>query len=58
VKLKLLHTPTQKSALDAVSLAFRDALNLTSTLAFENGKTSSPKTLQSLAYRRLRSELE
>ena len=56
VKLKLLHTPAQKTALDAVSLAFRDGLNLTSTLAFEHGKTSSPKTLQSLAYRRLRSE--
>jgi len=56
VKLKLLHTPAQKSALDAVSLAFRDGLNLTSTLAFEHGKTSSPKTLQSLAYRRLRNE--
>ncbi len=33
-----------------VSLAYRDALNYTSQVAFENGRTSSARNLQKLVY--------
>lgn len=54
-KLKLHLSPEQKSALRDVSLAYRDALNYTSQIAFENGKTSSGAKLQKLVYQDLRS---
>ncbi|WP_245808461.1 hypothetical protein [Deinococcus hopiensis] len=45
-KLKLRHTPEQNAALDAVTLAFRDALNHTSQKAFEMGKCSGAAKIQ------------
>lgn len=53
-KLKLRHTPEQKSALDAVTLAYRDALNFTSETAFELGKTSSAPKMHKVVYPVLR----
>lgn len=38
VKLKLTLTPEQKTALREVALAYRDALNYTSQMAFDNRK--------------------
>lgn len=54
-KLKLHLSSEQKSALREVSLAYRDALNYTSQIAFDNGKTSSGAKLQKLVYQDLRS---
>ena len=54
-KLKLHLSPEQKSALPNLSLAYRDALNYTSQIAFENGKTSGGAKLQKLVYQDLRS---
>ena len=53
-KLKLRHTPEQKKALDAVSLAYRDALNFASIKAFELDKTSSQPKLHKETYAVLR----
>lgn len=53
-KLKLTLTPEQKSDLDQTSLAYRDALNHASAVAFENGKTSNQKKLHQLVYAELR----
>ena len=53
-KLKLTLTPEQKIALREVALAYRDALNYTSQVAFGNGKTSSGAKLQKLVYQDLR----
>lgn len=53
-KLKLLHTPEQKAALDATSLAYRDGLNYASEAAFAHGKTSNQNKLQKLTYPTLR----
>ena len=53
-KLKLRHTPEQKKALDAVTLAYRDALNFTSQKAFEMGKTSNAAKIQREVYATLR----
>lgn len=53
-KLKLLHTPGQKAALDAISLAYRDGLNYASVVAFEAGKTSNQNKVQKLTYPELR----
>lgn len=53
-KLKLNHTPEQKTALDEVSLAYRDALNYTSGVAFAENKLSAGMRLQKLVYENLR----
>lgn len=53
-KLKLLHTPEQKAALDATSLIYRDGLNYASEVAFEHGKTSNQNRVQKLTYPKLR----
>lgn len=53
-KLKLRHTPEQKKALDAVTLAYRDALNYTSQKAFEMEKTSNAAKIQKEVYATLR----
>ncbi|WP_370657483.1 RNA-guided endonuclease InsQ/TnpB family protein [Deinococcus sp. KNUC1210] len=49
-KLKLRHNAEQKAALDAVTLAYRDALNFASEKAFEMDKTSSQPKLHKEAY--------
>ena len=56
-KLKLNLTPEQKAALDHTALAYRDALNYASEVAFENGKTSNATKLQKLVYADLRERL-
>ncbi|MGE3727557.1 MAG: RNA-guided endonuclease InsQ/TnpB family protein [Candidatus Sericytochromatia bacterium] len=53
-KLKLNLTPEQKVALDQTALAYRDALNHVSAVAFENDKTSNAAKLQKLVYTDLR----
>jgi putative transposase len=53
-KLKLRHTPEQKSALDAVTLAYRNALNFTSETAFGLEKTSSAPKMHKVVYPVLR----
>ena len=53
-KLKLRHTPEQKLALDAVTLAYRDGLNFASQTAFELGKTTSVPKLHQETYATLR----
>ncbi|MBV8883394.1 MAG: transposase [Chroococcidiopsidaceae cyanobacterium CP_BM_RX_35] len=53
-KLKLEASPKQKALLREVSLAYRDALNFTSQLNFENGKSSNGTKIQKLVYRDLR----
>lgn len=53
-KLKLRHTPEQKAALDAVTLAYRDALNFTSEAAHREDKLSQAAKLQKLVYEDLR----
>ncbi|GGM54319.1 transposase [Deinococcus arenae] len=53
-KLKLHHTREQKAALDAVTLAYRDALNYTSHQAFEMNKTSNAAKIQKEVYTTLR----
>lgn len=54
-KLKLNHTREQKAALDAVTLAYRDALNYTSQKAFEMEKSSNAAKIQKEVYAILRS---
>ena len=49
-KLKLWHSAEQKAALDAVTLAYRDALNFASERAFEMDKTSSQPKLHKETY--------
>lgn len=53
-KLKLIHDTAQKAALDRVTLAYRDALNYTSGVAFELGKSSNAAKIQTEAYATLR----
>ncbi|MFT2722434.1 RNA-guided endonuclease InsQ/TnpB family protein, partial [Deinococcus sp. A31D244] len=55
-KLKLRHTPEQKTALDAVTLAYRDALNFASGKAFELEKTSSAPKIHKAVYDTLRDQ--
>jgi len=55
-KLKLILTPEQKAALDQTALAYRDALNHASVVAFENDKTSNATKLQKLVYTALRED--
>lgn len=54
-KLKLETNPEQKELLREVSLAYRDALNYTSQINFENGKSSNGTKIQKLVYQDLRS---
>ena len=53
-KLKLRHSPEQKAMLDAVSLAYCDALNFASEEAFKLDKTSSAPKLHAVTYKPLR----
>jgi putative transposase len=53
-KLKLNPTAEQKDSLRGVSLAYRDALNYASQVAFDAGKTSSGAKLQKAVYNELR----
>jgi len=53
-KLKLDADLEQKELLREVSLAYRDALNYTSQINFENGKSSNGTKIQKLVYRDLR----
>ena len=53
-KLKLHRTREQQAALDAVTLAYRDALNYTSHKAFEMNKTSNAAKIQKEVYTTLR----
>ncbi|GAA5439841.1 RNA-guided endonuclease InsQ/TnpB family protein [Deinococcus caeni] len=55
-KLKLRHTPEQKTALDAVTLAYRDALNFASETAFKLEKTSSAPKIHKAVYETLRDQ--
>lgn len=54
-KLKLKTNPEQKELLRGVSLAYRDALNYTSQLNFENGKSANGTKIQKLVYQEIRS---
>ncbi|GEM46798.1 transposase [Deinococcus cellulosilyticus NBRC 106333 = KACC 11606] len=53
-KLKLCHNREQKTQLDQVTLAYRDALNYTSQKAFEMEKTSNAAKIQQEVYKTLR----
>ncbi|MFW6316078.1 MAG: RNA-guided endonuclease TnpB family protein, partial [Cyanobacteriota bacterium] len=55
-KLKLTLSQEQKSLLREVSLAYRDALNYVSQVAFDNKRTSSANQLQKLAYYEIRDQ--
>jgi len=55
-KLKLNLSQEQKSLLREVSLAYRDALNYVSQIAFDNSRTSSANKLQKLAYYEIRGQ--
>ncbi len=58
VKLKLNLTAEQKSAVRDTALAYRDALNYASAIAFDNGKSSNGAKLQKLVYNNLRSDFK
>lgn len=53
-KFKLNHSKEQKAQLDAFCLAYRDALNFASKIAFDNGKTSNKIRIQDLSYYKIR----
>jgi putative transposase len=53
-KLKLNLTIEQKALMSQTALAYRDALNYTSQVAFEAGKTSNGAKLQKAVYNELR----
>jgi putative transposase len=53
-KLKLNTTPEQFSALRTTQLAYRGALNFVSQYAFEHGKMSNTRKLQSDCYDEIR----
>ncbi|MEG4519553.1 MULTISPECIES: transposase [unclassified Microcoleus] len=53
-KLKLNLTAEQKISVAQVSLAYRDALNYASQVAFDNGKSGNGAKLQKLVYSELR----
>jgi predicted transposase len=55
-KLKLDLSQEQKMLLREVSLAYRDALNYISQVAFDNNRTSSANKLQKLAYYDIRDQ--
>lgn len=56
-KLKLNHTQEQKVALDAVTLAYRNALNFASEVAFRENKLSAGMRLQKLVYDEMRERI-
>jgi putative transposase len=58
VKLKLDLTEAEKEALRQVSLAYRDAMNYASQVAFENGKTANGTKLQKLVYYEIRDKFK
>ncbi|WP_228057024.1 transposase [Tychonema sp. LEGE 07203] len=53
-KLKLNLTAEQKAVVSQTALAYRDALNYTSQVAFDAGKTSNGAKLQKAVYNELR----
>ena len=53
-KLKLLLTQEQAEVVRRTALAYRNALNHASTVAFANGKMSQGMKLQTLVYQELR----
>ncbi|MGB3263778.1 MAG: hypothetical protein WBA89_07445, partial [Microcoleus sp.] len=53
-KLKLNLTAEQKALVTQTTLAYRDALNYTSQVAFDAGKTSNGGKLQKAVYNELR----
>ncbi|MEG3964600.1 MULTISPECIES: RNA-guided endonuclease InsQ/TnpB family protein [unclassified Microcoleus] len=53
-KLKLNLTAEQKALVSQTTLAYRDALNYTSQVAFDAGKTSNGSKLQKAVYNELR----
>jgi putative transposase len=53
-KLKLNLTAEQKALVSQTALAYRDALNYTSQVAFDAGKTSNGARLQKAVYNELR----
>jgi putative transposase len=53
-KLKLNLTAEQKALVSQTALAYRDALNYTSQVAFDAGKTSNGAKLQKAVYSELR----
>jgi putative transposase len=53
-KLKLNLSAEQKALVSQTTLAYRDALNYTSLVAFDAGKTSNGAKLQKLVYNELR----
>jgi putative transposase len=53
-KLKLNLTTEQKALMSQTALAYRDALNYTSQVAFDAGKTSNGAKLQKAVYNELR----
>jgi len=53
-KLKLNLSEEQKSSVREICLTYRDALNYSSQIAFDNGKMSSSSKLQKLVYHDLR----
>lgn len=55
-KLKLNLSQGQKTLLREVSLAYRDALNYVSQVAFDNSRTSSANKLQKLTYYDIRDQ--
>jgi IS605 OrfB family transposase len=57
-KLKLNLTAEQKLAVRDTALAYRDALNYASAIAFDNGKSSNGAKLQKLVYNNLRSDFK
>lgn len=57
-KLKLEANSEQKELLTEVSLAYRDALNYTSQVNFENGKSANGTKVQKLVYQEIRSQFK
>ncbi|MEG4809802.1 transposase [Microcoleus sp. F8-D3] len=55
-KLKLNLTTEQKALVSQTALAYRDALNYTSRVAFDAGKTSNGAKLQKAVYNELRAK--
>jgi putative transposase len=53
-KLKLITTAEQAEFLRRTALAYREALNYTSRVAYDQGKVSNTMRLQQLVYRDLR----
>ena len=53
-KLKLTMSPEEKESLRQVTLAYRNALNYASQVAFDNNKLSQAAQLQKLVYRDIR----